>query len=195
MIITRGYFSDFRVADSSQILNEAHTRTRMFSSTGIRSGAGNTVFISHKHDDLDEIQGFITYLEKEYHVTTYIDSMDKGMPMNTCAGTAERIKQVIGNSNKFILLATNNALSSKWCNWEVGIADKTKLPVNNMAILPMLDRGQSLYHGNEYLEIYPYIEERVNIFNGNKYLAVNIHTKDGRRVVSLKGWLNNNTNL
>ena len=102
---------------------------------------------------------------------------------------------MITNINIVIFLYIDIALSSKWCNWEVGIADKTKLPVNNMAILPMLDRGQSLYHGNEYLEIYPYIEERYNIFNGNKYLAVNIHTKDGRRVVSLKEWLNNNTNL
>jgi hypothetical protein len=115
--------------------------------------------------------------------------MDKGMPKNTCAETAERIKMVIGNCQKFILLATNKALFSKWCNWEVGIADKTKLPMNNMAILPMLDDNSNFYYGNEYLEIYPYIEETINI-SGNKYLTVNIHTTAGIKRVSLRDWLN-----
>ena len=194
MIITRGYFSSSRIGDSRQVLNEAYARTRMFSSTAVRRGAGTTVFISHKHDDLDDIQGFISYLEKEYNVVTYIDSMDKRMPQTTCAETAERIKDVIANSNKFILLATNNALASKWCNWEVGIADKTKLPLNNMAILPMLDDNSKLYVGNEYLEIYPYIEEVSGLYR-DKYLAVNIHTKAGLKRVSLRNWLNNNYSL
>ena len=190
MIINRGYFSSSRISDSANIIRESYDRTRTFSIDSIRSGSGTTVFISHKHDDLEELEGFISYLNKEYNIIPYIDSMDKGMPKNTCAETAERIKMVIGNCQKFILLATNKALFSKWCNWEVGIADKTKLPMNNMAILPMLDDNSNFYYGNEYLEIYPYIEETINILGNKKYLAVVIHTKEGKKRVSLRDWLN-----
>ena len=194
MIITRGYFSSSLVSNSTTLIRESYDRTRTFSVDSIRSGSGTTVFISHKHDDLEELSGFISYLKEEYNVIPYIDSMDKGMPKNTCAETAERIKMVIGNCQKFILLGTNKALFSKWCNWEVGIADKTKLPNNNMAILPMLDDNKGFYLGNEYLEIYPYIEETINIYDNKKYLAVNIHTKEGTKRIPLKVWLNNYTN-
>ncbi len=194
MIITRGYFNNSRVSDTITLIRDSYYRTRTFSAGSISSGAGTTVFISHKHDDLTELEGFISYLKKEYNIIPYIDSMDKGMPKNTCAETAERIKMVIGNCQKFILLGTNKALFSKWCNWEVGIADKTKLPTNNMAILPMLDDNKSFYLGNEYLEIYPYIEEIINIYGNKKYLAVNIHTKEGTKRIPLKEWLSNFTN-
>ena len=191
MLITRGYFSSNRVTDSVNMVNEAFERIRTFSERSIRSASGTMVFISHKHDDLEDLQGFISYMHKEYNIIPYIDSMDKGMPKNTCAETATRIKSVIANCQKFILLGTNKALLSKWCNWEVGIADKTKLPSNNMAILPMLDDNSKFYFGNEYLEIYPYIEEITDIHTNRRYLAVNIHTDKGFKRILLKDWLNN----
>ena len=66
-----------------------------------------TVFISHKHDDLDEIKGLIGLLERKYNIKAYIDSLDKSMPKKTSGETASKIKQRINRCNKFILLATN----------------------------------------------------------------------------------------
>ncbi len=118
------------------------------------------VFISHKHSDLEYLKGFIDYLKSNYKINPYIDSMDSEMPQKTCTQTAKRIKYVIGKCYKFILLATNDALSSKWCNWEVGIADKTKFENHDMAILPMVDNLYTKFNGNEYLALYPSIERR-----------------------------------
>ena len=73
-----------------------------------------TVFISHKHDDLDEIKGLIGLLERKYNIKAYIDSLDKSMPKKTSGETASKIKQRINRCNKFILLATNGAVESKW---------------------------------------------------------------------------------
>ena len=116
------------------------------------------------------------------------------MPEETCAETAVRIKQVISTCDRFLMLATNKALASKWCNWEVGIADKMKLPYNNMAILPMTDMPNSWYDGNEYLEIYPYVDEWVDL-SGKKTLTVVYRTANGTsRRVSLKDWLSNSSN-
>lgn len=195
MKITRGYFNSYRISDSN-IITESYRRTRYFSSSDIRSGACTTVFISHKHSDLEtagdmnELKGLLSYLKKEYHIDPYIDSMDKKMPNETCVETAERIKEIINYSQKFILLATNAAIASKWCNWEVGIADKLKLPHNDMAIMPMLDEPNSLYKGNEYLELYPFIEER-NFQISGKCLGVYIRTNEGRKWITLKNWLEN----
>ena len=188
MKLVRGYFNNYRVADST-VLNESYRRARSFSSESISSASGTTVFISHKHDDLIDLQGLLECLKRDYNVIPYIDSMDKRMPEETCADTAIRIKQVISACDRFLMLATNKALASKWCNWEVGIADKLKLPYNNMAILPMVDNPHSWYDGNEYLEIYPYVDSWVN-YGGKKALTVVYKSADGTsRRVSLKDWL------
>jgi len=193
MELVRGYFNSYRVSDSN-ILNESYSRTRYFSSKGIHSASGTTVFISHKHSDLQDLDGLLNYLKKEHNVVPYIDSMDKRMPQETCADTAVRIKEVINSCERFLLLATNKALESKWCNWEVGIADKMKLPENNMAILPMKDTRDSLYEGKEYLEIYPFVDEYVDHF-GRKVLTVIYKDSSGnRKRVSLKDWLSGSGN-
>lgn len=195
MKVTRGYFNSYRISDSN-VLNESFGRTRRFSASSIHSASGVTVFISHKHSDLksvgdeNDLKGLLDYLEKNYNVIPYIDSMDKRMPKETCAKTAERIKDVIDACDKFILLATNKALASKWCNWEVGIADKKKFFGQDMAILPMLDDNKSVYDGNEYLELYPYIES-FDIDN-SRYLNVSIKDGNRRKYITLRDWLNNN---
>jgi hypothetical protein len=194
MKLTRGYFNSYSRVGDSNIVNESYSRTRYFSSDSVRSASGNTVFISHKHSDLDDLKGLLNFLKRNYNVIPYIDSMDKRMPEETCGDTAVRIKQVISTCNRFLLLATNKALASMWCNWEVGIADKLKLPANNMAILPMVDSINSLYDGNEYLEIYPYVDEWVN-YDGKKQLTVVYKDYAGKQKrVSIKDWLSGDGN-
>ena len=129
----------------------------MFISDG-RSTIRTTVFLSHKHEDLTELKDFIGFLENKYRVDVYIDSKDPGMPENTSGETASRLKTVIKKCDKFILLATDNAIESKWCNWELGFGDAQKFK-QNIAILPIKRKGafDFQYKGNEYLYIYPYI--------------------------------------
>lgn len=146
------------------------------------------MFISHKHSDLSDIGDLIAFLEKQYNVITYIDSRDKGMPEKTCVETAERIKQDIAFCDRFILMATDNATKSMWCNWEVGIADKTKYTCKQMAILPLLKRGQREedYSGNEYLGLYPDITRESSAFNG-AYVYYVIDRQSGKKC-TLSQW-------
>lgn len=117
-----------------------------------------TVFISHKHDDLESLKGVIGFLEKEYDVKAYIDSRDPNMPKVTSGKTATNIKERITRCRKFILLATNGAIESKWCNWELGFGDAKKYK-DHIAIMPLKPSGTSdeQYKGNEYMSIYPSI--------------------------------------
>ena len=193
MFFYRGDFNNFKDSQSKATLNESIRRTRYFSAT--RPYSGIPVFISHKHDDLDlgELDGVIGML-KEYGVIPYIDSMDSKMPDHTCAETAKRIKDVIEFCDKFILLATNNAIESYWCNWEVGIGDVHKYK-NHIAILPMKDYGKD-YKGNEYLRIYSSIEyfDGTTRYNNTKEVIpkgfyVRTPMDEGHTIEPLKDWL------
>lgn len=157
MIFESGYFSNNLVSDSfiTETLNEA----RNFSNRGYTSKP--TVFLSHKHKDLadaKDAKGFMKILQ-DYGAKVYIDSMDNNMPGHTCGETALRIKDEIKTCKKFILLATEKAIESYWCNWELGIGDTHKY-IDHIAILPIKQKGQFdfQYKGNEYLQIYPSID-------------------------------------
>ena len=124
-----------------------------------------TVFISHKHDDLEDLKGVLGFLQQTYGVKVYIDSQDPTMPKITSAETALNIKTRIKQCDKFILLATNGAIESKWCNWELGYGDALKFK-KHIALFPMKPEGSydSTYKGSEYMDIYPY----VSYFNGTE---------------------------
>ncbi len=115
-----------------------------------------TVFLSHKHDEKAELENAIAFLNS-LGVSVYVDWLDEGMPKTTSGVTAAKIKTKIKEKDKFVFLATEGAIASKWCNWELGFGDAQKY-INHIAILPVKENYQD-YTGSEYLQIYPYIYE------------------------------------
>ena len=130
------------------VLNEAKVELKTSTKIGI--------FLSHSHKDKNLIKEAIAFF-KAINVSVYVDWMDEGMPEKTSGITAVKIKSKIIANEKFILLATNDAVISKWCNWELGIGDTHKFSKDNLAILPLSENSGSWYR-NEYLQIYPRIE-------------------------------------
>jgi hypothetical protein len=139
-----------------------------------------TVFLSHKHDEAKELKDAIALLHS-LGVSVYVDWMDDGMPSVTSGKTAERIKQKIQTNKKFILLATDAAVASKWCNWELGYGDAHKY-LKDIALLPVAE-NDGTWKGSEYLQIYPAIEIE-NQAGGAAYIV-----KHGTTRVSLVEWL------
>lgn len=150
-IFEQGSFSEYSWVN----LNESRSSVIGFSQY---EQIKTTVFISHKHDDLDDLKGVLGFLQQKYHVKVYIDSQDPTMPKVTSAKTALNIKEKIKLCDKFILLATNGAVESKWCNWELGYGDSQKFK-EHIALFPMKPKGthDNEYKGSEYMSIYPYI--------------------------------------
>ena len=118
-------------------------------------GQNATVFLSHKHSELNLVNYLIGFFEKKYDVSVYIDSNDDSMPLFTSGETAARIKRKIRNCKKFIFLATEESVRSCWCNWEIGLGDARKYR-KDFAIFPIHTKNDN-YTGNEFLQIYPYI--------------------------------------
>jgi len=128
------------------------------SSSGLRKYASQvkyslSIFLSHSHKDKDLVRGFASILQ---YADIYIDWKDDTLPDEPNKETAERIKERIKESDLFILLATDNALSSTWCSWEIGIADGIK-GYEYILIVPVTDDSGN-FRGNEYLQIYKRIE-------------------------------------
>lgn len=175
-IFEENYFKNYEVKSLSNARGQ-------ISDYSLHGEPVTTVFISHKHDDLDSLKGLIGFLEKQYHIKAYIDSQDSSMPKVTSGITAKNIKNRIKRCRKFILLATNGAVESKWCNWELGYGDAMKYK-DHIALLPLKPVGSydSQYKGNEYMSIYPTIAK---YDLGDKYLNGNsitpgyyVRTKD-----------------
>jgi len=166
-------------------LNKARKRglsfineTRTFSS----STSKTSIFLSHSHTDKEVIAQAKTFFE-DLGISIYVDWADTTMPQRTNGITAQNIKRQIYNNERFVFLATNNAIASKWCNWEVGIGDTYKLSADRICILPLAD-NRLTWQGNEYLQIYPRIEP--SQYTADSYRVI---YPDGRNV-SLNDWLN-----
>ena len=154
----------------------------------------STIFISHKHTDLELLKGLLGFLEQEYNVKVYIDSQDPSMPKVTSAQTAANIKDRICQCDKFILLATNGAVESKWCNWELGYGDAQKYK-SHIALFPMKPKGTDdcAYKGSEYMELYPYIvycngserDTAGNLIKKGYY----VYDQSQNRITAFEAWL------
>lgn len=158
-IIEQGFLSAYSNVNLSQARSTVlqHSQNRY----GYYDQEPTTVFVSHKHSDLADLKGLLGYLEQNYNVKVYIDSQDPSMPKKTSDETALIIRERIKQCDRFILLASNDAIESKWCNWELGYGDAQKFP-NYIALFPLKQKFSSdaSYKGSEYMTIYPYIVYR-----------------------------------
>jgi len=146
------------------------------------SSSKTSIFLSHSHYDRALIAQAKTFFEN-LGISIYVDWADETMPEKTSGITAQKIKNQIRKDDKFVLLATDNAIASKWCNWEVGIGDTYKLSSDKLCILPLAD-NRLTWKGNEYLQIYPRIEESEYTKEYFKIIYPNGSS------VSLNEWLN-----
>lgn len=138
--------SQLRNYASSSALNESASRTLKF-----ESAAKASIFLSHSHKDKELAKGLKNHLAS-LGVNLYIDIEDSEMPGSTSRETAERIKGAITRLNVFLILATKNAMESKWVPWEIGVADGKK-PYDKILVVPVVDPSGN-FHGSEYLQLY-----------------------------------------
>jgi hypothetical protein len=153
-ILTRQQFETIAKAKSGYSgLRGYVNETRTFS----KPTATTSIFLSHSHTDKAVVEQAKIFFEN-LNISIYVDWADETMPEKANGVTATKIKSKIQSNDKFVLLATNAAVISKWCNWEVGIGDTYKLSNKKIALLPLSDNSGT-WQGNEYFQIYPRIEK------------------------------------
>lgn len=181
MIITESkFFSDTKSQESTSFILE-NKIAKSFSE--LFNKGEKSIFISHKHGEQEFVYRLKDLLEK-YGFTGYVDWEDDTMPEETSGETARKIKDEINKAYKFILIASNAAIESKWCNWEIGYADARKY-INHLALFPLRKDGGD-YVGKEYLNIYPSIQiNNTNIYLDSEYYIL---YPDGKKI-ELEDWL------
>lgn len=115
------------------------------------SEAKLSVFLSHSHKDRSLVEGLIRYFAKQ-GIAIYVDWNDGAMPRVTDRETAAKLKRRIDACGVFMVLATPNAIDSKWVPWEVGVADQMK-GEERITVIPVAD-ASGRYIGAEYLQLY-----------------------------------------
>lgn len=149
MILTENQLRDLTLG--ADVISEAHQRQRYFS-----AGQRASVFLSHKHDEISFLKR-VAYILEELHTSIYVDWLDGSMPAITSGETATKIKQQIQKYDKFILVASDGAIESKWCNWELGYGDAQKFHDGKIALFPIASNN-GIWKGSEYMQIYPIIQ-------------------------------------
>ena len=148
------------------------------------------LFISHSFLDKKLILTLIDLFNNAGY-SVYVDWInDKTLDRNNVSPkTAKVIKNRISDCKGLSYIATGNIINSKWCPWELGLADG--MLNGRSCILPVMEETGT-FKGLEYLGLYPFIEyEKVR--NKNIYEFWVIDQGDSSRYVSLRNWLNGAT--
>lgn len=141
------------------------------------------LFISHSFSDKELVSGLYELFQRAGY-KVYIDWIeDQGLNrFLVTSETASTIKTRIKASKGMAYISTNNSSSSKWCPWELGVADGMK---DRVCIFPIM---YSSFKGQEYLGLYPYLEYEMNSGTG-KYDFWIYNQNDRSKVVNLHSWL------
>jgi len=151
------YFTESElVGYANQLLNSATNSSNVIRAKDASAVAAATIFLSHSHKDRAKAEGFIYYLAS-LGIKVYVDWNDSDMPRLINKETAEKIKVEIKTKALFMILATRNALESRWVPWEIGIADQCK-GEQRILLIPVAD-SSGRFDGNEYLQLYRRVEE------------------------------------
>lgn len=117
-----------------------------------RSPDGAT-FLSHSSKDAELVVGAIRVLEG-HGAAVYVDKKDPSLPPYTSTETASTLRTRINQSNKFVLLASENSKQSKWVPWELGLADGFK-GKSRIALFPTVEsHSATAWTSWEYLGLY-----------------------------------------
>lgn len=90
------------------------SRPRFRTLTEASAADAQTAFLCHSHKDQELVRGLVQTFE-EAGSKLYVDWEDSSMPDVPDRTTASRIQQKIKSLNLFLILATANSMSSRWC--------------------------------------------------------------------------------
>lgn len=146
-----------------------------------------SVFLSHSHLDKTIVAKIGTLL-KRLNTEIYVDWLDNSMPQETNGITAQMIKDKINSCHKFLFLATYHGIRSKWCMWELGVADILK-GKTHLAILP-IESNAGNWKGNEYINLYPEMKFISDLDNATENDVLILSKENGE--IDLRNWLSSN---
>ncbi len=150
MILTKEYLNQgvkksLEFSSSRRIILESSNKSAL--------DHGYDMFISHSYLDRDAIE-YLIELFDEAGYSVYVDWVnDKQLDRDFVTDeTARILKERLYMSKGLAYVSSHNIASSKWCPWELGLADGMK---GKACIFPILESKRTDFKGMEFLGLYP----------------------------------------
>jgi len=153
--------SEARQAASVKVRDAHHLRKSasdvLNESVNFAEGKHFDVFLSHSFHDAEVILGVKAIIEAQGK-SVYVDWVeDKQLDRkNVTAVTADVLRRRMRSCSSLIYASSSSAETSKWMPWELGYFDGYKPGM--VSILPLVDRDDAEWKGQEYLGLYPVID-------------------------------------
>jgi hypothetical protein len=124
------------------------------------------VFLSHSSEDAQIVLGIYQILLSQ-GLKVYVDWIEDAQlnRANVSAETADLLRERMKASMSMLVITTKNSTESKWIPWELGYFDGHNRGL--VGILPVLDRADSTFKGQEYFGLYPVVT-RLPVVNQNR---------------------------
>jgi hypothetical protein len=115
-----------------------------------------SIYLAHCHMDGEAVKGLRILLGDLSPIKLFLDFDESEAPRVTGRESADKVKATIASLDYFLILGTDNALTTRWVPWEVGVAESVK-PLDHILFMPVADvSGQ--FRSTDYLQLYQTIE-------------------------------------
>jgi hypothetical protein len=165
---------------------EGGRATRQFVETELRKSASSPlstpydVFLSHSVLDARVIVGVKALMEAE-GLRVYVDwSEDPHLDRtHVTTTTAATLRERMRHSNSMVFATSSSSSRSIWMPWELGYFDGFR--PGKVAILPLVNRPNDDYVGQEYLGLYPKMEA-IEFNLGGQHLGIRESDNSAQRI-------------
>ncbi len=91
------------------------------------------IFLSHKQaESQDRVKVYKCYLEK-YKYKCFLDRDSK---LKDSDWTPEKVIEIVSSCSHLVFFITNTVLDASWCQWELYIALRCKIPITLIIVDP-----------------------------------------------------------
>lgn len=133
-------------------------------------GKKYAVFLSHCHEDAEEIAGVKCILEK-LGVSVYVDRIEDPQlqPSSVTPATADKLRMRMRSCASMLFATSKSSPNSKWMPWELGYFDG--LRQGQIAVLPLVESPSEGFSGQEYIGLYPLFERLPTTTGGTTFVV------------------------
>lgn len=165
----------------SRVKNSSYIKELMEKRNRAIIASETSVYISFDPGDEESMVSVLLLLDSA-GVKIYPVWSDPGVISVQESNEFDLLRKSIARCSKFIFIASENALKSNRCNWELGIGDGLRYP-DNIAVMPVTEQRGATWSCPDYLQTYPMMVTDNDFFIGEFFI------ESTEKKISLTDWL------
>ncbi len=165
----------------SRVKGQGYFKELMDRRIGVFDNSGASVYFAYDPKDEEYLLSVMLLLDST-GAKIYPDWSAYSISSDQESVNPETIRSNIERCSKFIFIATENAVQSSRCNWELGIGYGLKYP-DNIAVMSVTEQRGTIWSGPDHLQTFPMLVTDNDFFIGEFFI------EGGQRRISLTEWL------